>query len=123
MSLMVSVTFQEKKTLIRAALGQRTEKDDFRFRLDRWQQVVVMSLHVGHSRLNAPMFREMKLAPSPICNCGLEDQTAEHTAEVPASADSETKWPKAVQLHTKLYASREELEKAATFILQTGLSV
>ena len=26
-----SVTFQEKKTLIRAALGQRTERDDFHF--------------------------------------------------------------------------------------------
>ena len=31
-----SVTFQEKKTLIRAALGQRTERDDFHFP-DRWQ--------------------------------------------------------------------------------------
>ena len=45
--------------------------------LDRWQQVVVMRLSTGHSRLNAHMFREMKLAPSPIRNCGLEDQTAE----------------------------------------------
>ena len=32
-------------------------------------------------------------------------------------------WPTAVQLHTKLYGSKEELEKTATFILQTGLSV
>ena len=30
-----SVIFQEKKTLIRAALGQRIERDDFHF-LDRW---------------------------------------------------------------------------------------
>ena len=29
----------------------------------------------------------------------------------------------AVQLHTKIYGSKEELEKTATFILQTGLSV
>jgi len=29
----------------------------------------------------------------------------------------------AVQLHTKLYGSKEELEKTAIFILQTGLSV
>ena len=29
----------------------------------------------------------------------------------------------AVQLHTKLYGSKEELEKTATLILQTGLSV
>ena len=35
----------------------------------------------------------MKLAPSPTCNCGLEDQTAEHTlhAEMPASADNKNK--------------------------------
>ena len=35
----------------------------------------------------------MKLTPSPTCNCGLEDQTAQHTlhAEMPASADSENK--------------------------------
>ena len=32
-------------------------------------------------------------------------------------------WPTAVQLHTELYGSKEELEKTATFILQTGLSV
>ena len=32
-------------------------------------------------------------------------------------------WPTAVQLHTKLYGSKEELEKTATVILQTGLSV
>ena len=36
-----------------------------------------MRLHTGHNRLNAHMFRKMKLAPSPTCNCGLEDQTAE----------------------------------------------
>ena len=38
-----SVTFQEKKTLIRAALGRRTESNDFHF-LDRWQQVAVQRL-------------------------------------------------------------------------------
>ena len=31
--------------------------------------------------------------------------------------------PTAVQLHTKLCGSREELEKTAAFILQTGLRV
>ena len=32
-------------------------------------------------------------------------------------------WPTAVQLHTRLYGSKDELEKTATFILQTGASV
>ena len=39
----------------------------------------------------------------------------------------ENKWivrfQAAVQLHTKLQGSKEEVEKAATSILQTGLSV
>ena len=109
-----SVTFQEKKTLIREALGQRTERDDIYF-LDRWQQLVVMRLLTGHNRLNA--HRKMKLAPSATCNCGLEDQTAKHILQTVRT----NVWPTAVQLHTKLYVSKEEVEKTATFILQTGL--
>ena len=56
--------FCTSKTLIRAALWQRTERDDFHF-LNWWQQVVVMRLRTGHNLLNAHMFRKMKLAPSP----------------------------------------------------------
>ena len=43
---------------------------------------------------------------------------------MPTSADSKNKCvANAVQLHTKLYGSKEELDKTATSILQTGLSV
>ena len=71
--------------------------------LDRWQQVVVMRLHTtGHSRLDAHMFKKMKLAPSPICKCGLEDQTAEHILQrCPLLQTARTNvWPTAVQLLT-----------------------
>ena len=68
---------QENKTLTRAALRQHTGMDDFHF-LDRWQQVVVMRLRTGYNRLNAHMFRKMKLAPPPTCNCSLGDQTVGH---------------------------------------------
>ena len=64
----------------------------------------------------------MKLAPLPTCDCGLEDQTAEHnTAAMPASADSKNKRVvnSSPATHTKLYGSKEELEKTATFVLQT----
>ena len=57
-----------------------------------WQQVVVMRLLTGHNRLNAHMFRKMKLAASPTCTCGLEDQTAELILQtMPPSADSKNK--------------------------------
>ena len=101
-----------------------TERDDFHF-LDRWQQVVVVRLHTGHNRLTALMFRKIKLVPSPTCNCGLEDQTAEHILQICPLLQTarQNVWPTAVQLHTKLYGSKEELEKTATVTLQTGLSV
>ena len=200
-----TVTFREKKTLSRAALGRRTERDDFRFlhrrqqvvvmvtagcghgdsrlwswwsrwqqvvvivvmvtagcghgdsrlwswwswwqqvvvmvvmatagcghgdsRLWSWwswrQQVVVMRLRTSHNRLNAHMFKKMKLAASPTCNCGLEDQTAEHILQrCPLLRTARTNvWPAAVQVYTPLYGSKEELEKTAAFILQAGLSV
>ena len=83
-----------------------------------------MRLRTGHNRLNAHMFRKMKLASSPACNCGLEDQMVERVLQMCPLLQKarQNVWPTAVQQHTKLYGSKEELEKKATFILQTGLS-
>ena len=55
----------------------RWDMDDFHF-LDRWQQVVVMRLRTGHNRHNARMFKTMKLAPPPTCNCSPGDLTVGH---------------------------------------------
>ena len=54
-------------------------------------------------------YRKMKLAPSPACNCGLEDQTAEYILQrCPLLQTARTNvWPTAVQLHIKFYGSRE----------------
>ena len=38
----------------------------------------VMRLRTGHNRPNAHMFKKTKPAPSPIRNCGLKDQMAQH---------------------------------------------
>ena len=86
---------------------------------------MIVRLCTGLNRLNAHMFKKMKLAPSPICNCGLEDQMAEHILQkCPLLQTGRTNvWPTAVQLHAKLNGSREELEKTVTFTLQTGLSL
>ena len=72
-------------------MEQRTGRDDFRF-LDQWQQAVVMRQRLGHNRLNAHMFRRMKLVPSPASKSGREDQWLSIMyAEMPASANSTTK--------------------------------
>ena len=38
----------------------------------------MLRLTDAHVSRRQGKFKRMKLAPSPICNCGLEDQTAEH---------------------------------------------
>ena len=43
--------------------------------------VVLVRLRTGHNRLNAHMNRRFKLAPSPTCSCGQEDQTVEPIAQ------------------------------------------
>ena len=71
------------------------------------------------------MFKKMKLAPSPVCNCGIEDQMAKYILQrCPLLQTARTDvWPTAVQLHTKLYGSKEKVDKTSAFILQAGLSV
>ena len=53
------------------------------------------------------MLRKTKLAPSPICNCGIEDQTAEHILQRCPLLQTARRnvWPTAVLLHTKPYAA------------------
>ena len=94
------VTFQEKKTLIRSVLGQYTKRDDFHF-LEQWQQVVVR--RHGPQPTQCPHVQENEVAPSPICSCSLEDQTAERILQrCPLLQTARTNvWPTAVQLHTK----------------------
>ena len=86
---------------------------------------MILRIRQGHNRLNAHIFRKMKLAPSPTCNFGLEDQTAEHMLQRCPLLQTTRKnmLPTAVRLDTKLCGIKEEVGKKATFIFQTGPSV
>ena len=59
-----SASFQEKATFFRAALGHRSERNNFYF-LDRWQQVVIVRRRTGDNRLDGHTHRKRKLASSP----------------------------------------------------------
>lgn len=73
---------------------------------------MVMRLRAGLNRPNACLYRKVKLTPSPACNCGLEDQTAERILQrwPLLQTTRQNVWPRAVQLHTKLDGSKQELE-------------
>ncbi|KAK7100481.1 hypothetical protein V1264_023430 [Littorina saxatilis] len=84
-----------------------------------------MRLRTGHNRLNAHMSLKRKLVLSPTCSCGLEDQTTEHILQRCTILESlrKTVWPTAVSLHCKLYGGKEDLEKTATFVSLSGLTI
>ena len=75
-----NVSFSKKKTLIRELTMPRSQRDDYHL-LSWKQQVILVRLRPGHNRLNNHMHRKLKLAPSPTCPCGQEEQTTEHVVQ------------------------------------------
>ena len=112
-----NVSFSEKKTLIRALTMPRSQRDDYHL-LSRKQQVVLVRLRIGHNRLKCHMRGKLKLASSPACPCGQEDQTTEHFLQrCPLhKATREDVWPVSTPLTTKLNSWKQELTKTTSFI-------
>ena len=79
-------------------------------------------LPVGHCPV---MHRKLKLAPSPTCPCGQEEQTTEHVLQrYPLyKATREDVWPVSTSLTTKFYGCKQELEKTTSFISRAALIV
>ena len=117
-----NVSFSKKKTLIGALTMPRSQRDDDHL-LSREQQVVLVGLRTGHNRLNSHMHRKLKLAPSPTCPCGQEDQTTAHVLQrCPLhKAAREDVWPVSTPLTTKLYGCKQELEKTTSFVSRVAL--
>ena len=118
-----NVSFSEKKTLIRALTKPKLQRDDYHL-LSRKQQVILVRLRTGHNRLNSHMHRKLRLAPSPACPCGREEQTMEHVLQRRPlyEATREDVWPVSTSLTTKLYGCKQEL-KTTSFISRAALIV
>ena len=119
-----NVSFSEKKTLIRALTKPKLQRDDYHL-LSRKQQVILVRLRTGHNRLNSHMHPKLKLAPSPTCPCGREEQTVEHVLQrCPLyEATREDVWPVSTSLTTKLNGCKQELEETTSFISRAALIV
>ena len=105
-----NVSFSEKKTLIRALTMPKSQRDDYHL-LSREQKVVLVRLRTGHNRLDSHMHGKLKLAPSPTCLYGQEDQTTEHALQRRPlhKATREDVWPISTSPTTKLYGCKQEL--------------
>ena len=89
------------------------------------QQVVLARLRTRHNRLNSDVHSKLKLASSPTCPCGQEDQTTEHVLQTCPlhKATREDEWPVSTFPTTKLFGSKQELEKTTSFISRAALIV
>ena len=119
-----NVSFSEKKTLIRALIMPRSQRDDY-YLLSQRQQIILVRLCTGHNRLNSHMHRKLKLAPSPTCPCGQEEQTTKHVLQRRPlyKATREDVWPVSAPPTTKLFGCKQELEKTTSFISRAALIV
>ena len=102
-----SVSFMEKRALVKEAMRPKSTRDAYNF-LERQQQVVIMRLRTGRNRLRAHMHRKLRLTPSPTCDCGLSDQDADHLLQsCPLfQGQREAVRPEAVPLQVKLHGRR-----------------
>ena len=71
------ITIKQKNTIIKNMFRVKKIHDEYH-KLDRDGQVILIRLRTGHNRLNAHMNKKMKLEPSSMCMCNIEDQTTEH---------------------------------------------
>ena len=73
------IILKQKKTITKNMFLLLVKKihDDYH-KLDRDGQVILICLRTGHNRLNAHMKKKIKLVPSSMCICNIEDQTTEH---------------------------------------------
>ena len=117
------VTGYERR-LIRALTMPRSQRDNYHL-LSRKQKVILVRLRTGHNRLNSHMHSKLKLAPSPTCPCGQEEQTTEHDLQRRPlhKATREDMWPISTSLTTKHYGCKQELEKTTSFISRAALIV
>ena len=83
-------------------------QDDYH-KLDRAGQVILIRRHTGHNRLNAHMYKKMKLVPSSMCIFNTEDQTMEYILQrCPNHTNIRNQlWPDNTTLQNKLYGTPE----------------
>ena len=111
-------------TIIRS-LHRQPQAEDSYHQLSRQQQVIIFRLRTGHNRLNHHMSRKFRLAPSPLCPCGLAEQTAEHILQdCPRLRELRDEiWPGPTGLWEKLHGCVGALQKTADFIMKSNLHV
>jgi hypothetical protein len=73
-----SVTYHQMKLIIKSIRKPQIQTQDDYHNMNRSEQVVIMRLRTGHSRLRSHMYTKFKIGNSATCTCGRAPQTAGH---------------------------------------------
>ena len=127
-----STSYSEAKTIIKAKLQSkwiqqhsRYNRTDPYYLLTRQEQVVVFRLRTGHNRLNHHLYTKFRIGRTEQCPCETGSQTAEHLLQSCPLHDALRRrtWPDPTPVAQKLYGSLGDLQRTATYIAETGLSI
>ena len=71
------------------------------------------------------MYSRFRLVPSPLCFCGEAEQTAQHVLQDCRGLQQprDNFWTSSTTLQEKLYGTRDELQRTASFIVEANLTV
>nr|KAG5694289.1 hypothetical protein BaRGS_032007 [Batillaria attramentaria] len=128
----MTLCYAEEKTIIKALSKKKwkqqhpnfNESDSYH-KLDRPDQVILFRLRTGHNRLNAHMYSKFRIVKSEKCACNADVMNAEDLlqhCQLHEAPRQET-WPEPVLLRVKLYGNLEDLQRTATFVQATGISI
>ena len=111
-------------TITKAIMMPSQEKDAYQL-FSMSEQVIMIRLRTGHSRLNAHMHNKLNMVLWAACTCGEEDQTNEQILQNCERHDQKryAAWPTEKTLNQKLYGDEENIRHTTKYILDTGLTV
>ena len=93
--------------------------------LDRADQVILVRLRTGHSRINAHMYSKLKICQMDRCPCDTVPMTSQHQLQDCALHDfvrRET-WPKDTSLRDKLFDDPQAPRRTAAIVRMTNVSI
>jgi ribonuclease HI len=126
------ISYEEVKTIIKEKQKKRWlqlhpnhNKTDAYYLLPRPDQVNIVRLRTGHSRLRHHMFTRFRIGETAVCPCGTAPMTVEHfLQDCPTHHNlrAET-WPADQPMREKLCGSLESLRRTAAFVSASGVPV
>nr|KAG5705274.1 hypothetical protein BaRGS_010725 [Batillaria attramentaria] len=126
------VSYAEEKTIIKALSKKKwkeqhpnfNESDSYH-KLNRPDQVILFRLRSGHNRQNAHMYSKFTIGESEKCTRNADIINAKHVLQHCQlhEAPRQVTWPEPVPLRVKLYGNLEDLQRTATFVRATGISI